>query len=103
MRLARNGTTHFEINSQLSDDHPLYKGTGQGDPKSSFGYNVSAAPLNYYLGKDDEVPRFKHQGENVPPVLIADDTLLLLQGDQIDAILNVLHKIADYFHVSGLR
>ena len=101
--MARNGTAQFEINSQLSDDHPLNKGTGQGDPKSSSGYNLSAAPLNHYLANAVEVPRFKHQGEDVPPVFFADDALLLLQGDQIDAILDLLRKIADYYYVSGLK
>ena len=103
MRMARNGTAQFEINSQLSDDHPLHKGTGQGDPKSSSGYNLSAAPLNHYLANAVEVPRFKHQGEDVTPVFFADDALLLLQGDQIDAILDLLRKIADYYYVSGLK
>ena len=40
MRLARNGTVQFEVNSQLSGDYKVQKGTGQGDPKSSFGYKI---------------------------------------------------------------
>ena len=40
MTLARNGTLQFEINGQLSDDVVLNRGTGQGDPKSSFCFNM---------------------------------------------------------------
>ena len=47
MRLARNGTVQFEVNSELSEDVKLLKGTAQGDPKSSFGFNASSAPLNH--------------------------------------------------------
>ena len=34
MQLARNGTVQLEINSKLSEDLKLLKGTAQGNPKS---------------------------------------------------------------------
>ena len=103
MRLARNGTAQFEVNSQLSDDQQILKGTGQGDPKSSFGYNVSSAPLNHYLAASPTVPRYTVGNEEAPPVFFADDALLQLLGDRIDEIINMLQKISEYYQVSGLQ
>ena len=103
MRLVRNGTMQFEVNSMLSDDHVLGSGVGQGDPKSSFGYNLSAAPLNYYLSNSPDVPRFVVYDTEIGPVYFADDELTLLKGDEIDLILSALQKIADYRRVSGLQ
>ena len=102
MRMVRNGTMQFEINSNTSEDHDLLAGSGQGDPKSSGAYNISAAPLNHYLAKSPEVPRFKVNGIEITPVFYADDELTLLQGDKIDEILMVLRKIEQYRLVSGL-
>ena len=103
MRLANNGSVQFDVNSVLSQDHPVQKGTGQGDPKSSFGFNLSAAPLNHYLSTSPTVPRFKQRNEDVPPVYFADDAMLLLQGDQIDLVIETLQKISEYYHVAGLK
>lgn len=103
MRLARNGTAQFEVNSGMSQDHPILKGTGQGDPKSSFGFNLAAAPLNHFLSSSPSVPRFQQRNVEIPPVFFADDAMLILQGDQINLIIQVLQKIADYYLVSGLK
>ena len=56
LRLTRGGTMQFEVNNMLSDDKTLDKGMSQGDPKSSYGFNLSAAPLNHYLSNAQEVP-----------------------------------------------
>ena len=46
MRLARNGNAQFEVNSGLLEG--TSKEHAQGDPKSSFGFNVSSnGPLNH--------------------------------------------------------
>ena len=103
MRLARNGTVQFEVNSELSEDNPLLKGTAQGDPKSSFGFNISSAPLNHYLSESPEVPRFQHENEQIDPIFFADDAMLALMGDQIQRIQSTLDKIAEYYLVSGLK
>ena len=103
MRLARNGTAQFEVNYQLSDDQQILKGTGQGDPKSSFGYNVSSAPLNHYLAESPAVPRYKISNEEAPPVFFADDAMLQLQGDRINEIIVMLQKISEFYQVSGLQ
>ena len=103
MRLARNGTAQFEVNSGMSEDHPILKGTGQGDPKSSFGFNLAAAPLNHFLCSSPNVPRFRQRNDEIPPVFFADDAMLILKGDQIDLIIQVLQKIAQYYLVSGLK
>ena len=87
----------------MSQDHPILKGTGQGDPKSSFGFNLAAAPLNHFLSSSPSVPRFQQRNKEIPPVFFADDAMLILQGDQIDLIIQVLQKIADYYLVSGLK
>ena len=102
MRLVRNGTVQFDVNGMLSDDHPLDKGTGQGDPKSGSGYNLSVAPLNHYLAKSPDVPRFEARGMEFGPVLFADDNGSLFKGDDIDGILATLRKIEEYRRVSGL-
>ena len=51
MVLARHGTIQFEINGNMSGDYELNRGTGQGDPKSSGGFNLCITPLNVYLSK----------------------------------------------------
>ena len=102
MRLAK-GTVQFEINGQLSEDYQINKGTGQGDPKSSYGYNLSSAPLNHYLANAPEVPRYKIQDQDVAPVTFADDACLLLNGDETELIIQLLQKIADFYSVAGLK
>ena len=94
MQLARNGTVQFEVHSELSEDVRLLRGTAQGDPKSSFGFNASSAPLN--LSTWHEVPRIHHDDEQISPIFFADDAMLALQGDQIQAIIDTLEKIAEY-------
>ena len=102
MRLVRHGTMTFQVNSSSSEDHDLLAGVGQGDPKSSYAYNLAAAPLNHYLSKSPDVPRYEIDGVGCPPIFYADDELTLLQGDKIDQILDMLLKIAQYRLVSGL-
>ena len=57
MRLTRRATVQFEVNGMLSDDKKLLKGMGQGDPKSSYGFNLSAAPLNHNMEWSPDVTR----------------------------------------------
>ena len=64
-----NGTKSFEVNSSVSEDHCLNTGSGQGDPKSSFVFNLAAVPLNHYLTNSPEVPRYKIEDESVDPVM----------------------------------
>ena len=102
MRLTK-GTVQFEVNGELSEDVEVLKGTGQGDPKSSFGFNISSAPLNHFLASSPSVPRFEHRNEQVDPVFFADDAMLILKGNEVQAILNLLTKISEYYFVSGLK
>ena len=104
MKLSRKGTLSIEVNSSLSQDYELEAGVGQGDPRSSYSYNLSASPLNHYLATSDQVPRFKIEDDESSPVFFADDDLLLLDGHtrETDNIIQVLQKITDYKEVSGL-
>ena len=102
MRLVRNGTMQFQVNSSTSQDHDLKTGSGQGDPKSSGIFNLSVQPLNHYLAKSPEVPRYEVDGVGVEPVSFADDNLLLLQGDKIDQIMATIRMIQMFRQVSGL-
>ena len=104
MRLSRKGTLSIEVHSSLSQDYELEAGVGQGDPRSSYSYNLSASPLNHYLATSEQVPRFKIEDDESSPVFFADDDLLLLDGHtrETDNIIQVLQKITDYKEVSGL-
>ena len=102
MRLVRGGTVQFEINSMLSEDKNLMKGMGQGDPKSSGGFNLAAAPLNHFIAKSPTVDRFSIYGTDIEPVSFADDNLTFLKGDNIDNIIQTLNKIGEYRQVSGM-
>ena len=102
MRLVRNGTMSFQVNSSTSQDYELQCGSGQGDPKSSFAYNLAAAPLNHFLSTSPSVPRYEVDGVGTEPVFFADDDLMLLQGDKIDLIIQMLEKMGQYRLVSGL-
>ena len=74
MRLARNGNAQFEVNSGLLEG--TSKEHAQGDPKSSFGFNVSSGPLNHYLSMSPEVPEFHHAGKQPSPILFAADNYI---------------------------
>ena len=102
MRLVRSGTMQFQINASTSQDHDLKAGSGQGDPKSSGIFNLSVQPLNHFLAKSPEVPRYEVDNEGLHPISFADDNLLLLQGDKIEQILFTIRKILSYRQVSGL-
>ena len=94
MLLSCNGTCQFEVNGFLSEKHKLERGTGQGDPKSAFAYNLCVSPMNEVLSKSPEVPRFKVGDEDINPVYFADDNATMFKGDDDGAFINVLIKIA---------
>ena len=97
MRMVRSGTMQFEINASRSEDIQLLNGTAQGDNKSSFAFNLSAAPLNHYLAEAEKVPRYNiNETTQASPTFFADDDLLLLDGEQIDAIIDMLMKIMQF-------
>ena len=102
MKLARNGTLQFEINGHLSDDFELNRGTGQGDPKSSFCFNLCITPLNIYLSKSPEVPRYRIGEVEISPVYFADDNACILDGADSQPILRTVEKIQAFKQVSGL-
>ena len=103
MRMVRSGTMQFQINASTSEDIQLLNGTAQGDNKSSFAFNLSAAPLNHYLAEAEEVPRYNiDETTQASPTFFADDDLLLLDGEQIGAIIDMLMKIMQFKLVSGL-
>ena len=51
---------------------------------------------NLNLSTWHEVPRIHHDDEQISPIFFADDAMLALQGDQIQAIIDTLEKIAEY-------
>ena len=102
MRMVRHGTLAFEVNSNTSQDYNLLTGSGQGDPKSSFAFNLGVVPLNHYLASSPDVPRYKIGNQGVEPISFADDNLLLLDGDKVDDIIRTVEKIKTYRKVSGL-
>ena len=59
---------------------------------------MSAAPLNQYLSNFPDVPRYEINDNGVEPVYFAEDTSMILKGDQM---LHVLNKIAQYRFVAG--
>ena len=103
MKLVRNGTMQFEVNGHLSDECELQKGTGQGDPKSSYLYNLAVTPLIEYLVNSPEVPRFEIGEKSMPPSCFADDNITMLKGDNADVIIQVMEKVAEFERVSGLQ
>ena len=103
MRLVHNGTMEFEVNGILSQKFKLERGTGQGDPKSCYAYNLCVTPLNDYLSRDDEVPRYKVEDQEINPVYFADDNCMMFKGDNVESIVRVVNKIAAYEQVSGLK
>ena len=96
MKLVNNGTLQVEVNNNKSADYQILSGTGQGDPKSSYTFNCSVAPLNHLIANSQIVySPFK-------PVFFADDNLIPLQGDRPQEILQLIRKIQQYEEVSGL-
>ena len=103
MRMVRHGTLNFEINGHLSQDYSLDRGTGQGDPKSSFCFNLSVTPLNLYLSRSPEVPRYKIGEGEIGSVYFADDNGCIFDGSRTQGIIRTVRKVADYKDVSGLK
>ena len=103
MKMARNGTLQFEVNGHLSDDFDLNRGTGQGDPKSSFCFNMCITPLNIYLSKSPDVPRYKIGEVEIGPAYFADDNACPLDGSNPVPILRTVEKIQAFKEVSGLQ
>ena len=96
MKLVNNGTLQVEVNNNKSADYQILSGTGQGDPKSSYTFNCSVAPLNHLIANSPIVySPFK-------PVFFADDNLIPLQEDRPQEILQLIRKIQQYEEVSGL-
>ena len=102
VKLTR-GTMQYEVNGHMSRSFPLDKGTGQGDPKSAYIFNLCVTPLNEFLSKSVDVPRYEVNGTQIPPVFFADDNAMMLKADNVDTIISVLDKISAYEMVSGLQ
>ena len=86
MKLVNNGTLQVEVNNSKSADYRILSGTGQGDPKSSYTFNCSVAPLSHLIANSPIVySPFK-------PVFFADDNLIPLQGDRPQEILQLIRK-----------
>ena len=102
-RLTQNSTVEFEINRETLRQVALERGTGQGDPSSSFLFNLAVTPLNHFLTNSSLVPRIKFGNIEVPPVYFADDNNLPLDGTQPQRIKDTLNKIIEYEQVSGLK
>ena len=87
MKLVRNGTLEVEVNSTKSTDYWILSSRGPGDPKSSYTFNCSVAPLNHLIANSPTIyPNFK-------PVFFADDNLIPLKGDRPEEILQPIRKI----------
>ena len=103
MRLMCNGTVSYEINGQTSRTVNVENGTGQGDPKSSYAFNLAVNPKNYLLEFGADIPRLELFGTPIPTSSFADDDLILLNGTDAQAIVRAINKINSFYHVSGLR
>ena len=74
----------------------ILSGTGQGDPKSSYTFNYSIAPLNHLIANSTTIyPNFK-------PVFVADDNLIPLKRYKSEEVLQLIRKMQQYKQVSGL-
>ena len=102
-RLTRTAVAKYEVNGKLSDEVQVERGTGQGDPVSSFAFNLSVTPLNLALAALPAIPRVRVRGMEVSPVFFADDNSILLMGHSLPEILATIQKIKDYEKVSGLK
>merc|ERR1712155_73176 len=87
----------------LSRQVRLERGTGQGDPMSSFLFNLAATPLNIFLSESPAVPRLRVNGRSIAPVYFADDNAILLSGTQLAPIMETIDKIIDFEKVAGLK
>jgi len=93
MKLVNNGTLQVEVNNSKSADCRILSGTGQGDPKSSYTFNCSVAPLNHLIANLPIIyTPFK-------PFFFADDNLIPKQGDRPQEILQLIRKIQQYKEV----
>ena len=98
-RLSQEATGEFEVNNRkISHPFNLERGTGQGDPSSSFLFNLAVTPLNHFLTNSPIVPRITFGQVTVPP----DDNNLPLDGNKPQMIKDTIHKITEYERVSGL-
>ena len=102
-RLTREAAAKYEVNGKLSSQIMIERGTGQGDPISSFAFNLAVTPLNLALSALPIIPRIQVRGIEVPPVFFADDNSILLKGHSLPEILTTIQKIKDYEKVSGLK
>ena len=102
-RLTKTALAQYEVNSMLSRQVKLERGTGQGDPMSSFLFNLAATPLNIFLSESPNVPRLRVNGRSIAPVYFADDNAILLSGTQLAPIMETIDKIIDYEKVAGLK
>ena len=102
-RLSQNATAEFEVNRKRSEQINLERGTGQGDPSSSFLFNLAVTPLNHFLSNSPVVPRISFGNVEVPPVSFADDNDLPLDGNELQKIKDTIRKITEYERVSGLK
>ena len=71
-------------------------GTGQGDPKSSYTFNCSVAPLNHLIANSTTIY------PNLKPVFFADDNLIPLKGDRPQEILQLIRKKQQHKQESAL-
>ena len=97
MKMVKNGTYSIEVNGQNSDNENILVRSRLGDPKSSGLFNLVVVPLNQPLASYPDILRNSH------PIFFADDDLPLLNGSNIQGILDVVDKMKQFERVAGLK
>ena len=96
MKLARNGTLQFEMVTSQT--------TLKMIPRWSqvLCFNLCITPLNIYLSKSPEVPRYRIGEVEISPVYFADDNACILDGSDSQPILRIVEKMQAFKQFSGL-
>ena len=100
--LLSNAQITLDINGLRHDAFPLQDGTGQGDPISSYLFNIVVEIfLNRIIHQQNSI-MFEAKGKKFLPEAYADDIHILAKGDRAEGITNIINTAQKFQELTGL-
>ena len=103
MLMLREAQIILDINGKRSEAFLLEDGTGQGDPLSSFLFNVVIEPFIRRLSKDQRIKLYTVGQHTVTPEVFADDIHLFIDGNHPESLDGILHVAKLFSNLTGLN